>query len=166
MAVKYSATRAWAPQASERWSRWASFQDGRDIGGLRVEMPSWLLGSGRKRRPGILWALVPFVTLGVGAAPAFVYVAIRYHRPRFVVPAAAYALVMTGAVTLLALGSALSVGIGTALLLGCIGVATAHTLAVRRDVAVERDDNDFHVAAARERLRRRREARQARGGEP
>jgi DNA uptake protein ComE-like DNA-binding protein len=66
---------------------------------------------------------------------------------------------MTGSVTLLALGSAVSIGIGVALLLGCSGVATAHAFAVRQEVAVERDDNDFHVAAAKERLRRRSEAR-------
>ena len=166
LTVKDSATRAWAPQAAERWSRWASFSASEDPRGVLVEMPSWLVGARRKRRPGILWALVPLVTLGLGAAPSFVYVALRYHRPRFVVPAAAYALVMTGAVTLLALGSALSIGLGTALLLGCTGVATAHTLAVRRDVAVERDDNDLHVAAARERLRRRAEARKIATGNP
>jgi DNA uptake protein ComE-like DNA-binding protein len=125
-----------------------------------------LFGPGRKRRPGVPWALVPLFTLGVGAAPAFVYVSVRYHRPRFLVPAAAYALAMTLAVTLIAVANGLTIGIGTALLLGCAGVATAHALAVRRDVAIECDDNDAHVAAARERLRRRTEARKLAAGDP
>ena len=155
-----NATRAWAPQTGPGWSSRASFQAGQDLRNLVVEMPSWLLGVGRKRRPGIMWALVPFFTLGLGAAPAFVYVALRYHRPRYFVPAVGYAVVMTGAVTLLALGSALSIGMGTALVLACTGVATAHTLAVKSD------DNDLHVAAARERLRRRAEARKLAAGNP
>jgi DNA uptake protein ComE-like DNA-binding protein len=135
--------------------RFPAETDGR---GLTVEVPPWL-DVGRKRRPGFMWALVPLVTLGVGAAPAFFYVALRYRRPRFLVAAAAYALVLTGAITLIAISQAVTIGIGVSLLLVCTGLATAHALAVRRDVAVEVDDNDRHLAAARERLRRRAEAR-------
>jgi DNA uptake protein ComE-like DNA-binding protein len=107
----------------------------------------------------VLWALVPLVSLGVGAAPAFVYVAVRYKRPRFFVPAAAYLCVMTLAVTLIALSHAVTIGVGVALVLGCAGVATAHALGVRSEVAVGRHENESEVAAARDRIRRRAEAR-------
>jgi Helix-hairpin-helix motif len=114
----------------------------------------------------VLWALVPLLSIGIGAAPAFVYVAVKYRRPRFFVPAAAYLLAMTLAVTLIAVAQALTIGIGVAMILGCAGVATAHTLAIRGDVAVECDNNESHVAAARERLRRRAEARRLAAGNP
>lgn len=112
-----------------------------------------------RRRPGIAWASVPLLTLGLGAAPAFVYIALRYHRPRYLVPAAAYALATTVAITLIALTQAFTVAVGVSLVICCTGVATAHTLAVRREVSVAGSDNDVQVAAARERLRRRAEAR-------
>jgi hypothetical protein len=99
------------------------------------------------------------VTLGVGSAPAFVYLSLRYHKLRYLVPAFVYALATGAAVTLISLTHALTIGIGIALLLMCMGVATAHALAVRRDVAVEIDDNDLQVIAAKQRLRRRADAR-------
>jgi len=136
-----------------------------------VNDPPWLsvnprVGVRPKRRPGVLWALVPLATLGVGSAAAFVYVSLRYHRPRFLIAAVGYAFALGAAVTLMALSSALTVGIGLSLLLVCMGVATAHALAVRRDVAIEVDDNDLHVAAAKERLRRRGEARKLAASDP
>jgi len=108
---------------------------------------------------------VPLVSIGIGAAPAFVYVAVKYKRPKFLVPALAYLVVMISAVALVALGYALSVGIGIALILGSAGIASAHALAVRGDVAIERDF-DSQVTAARDRLRRRTEARKLVAGHP
>jgi hypothetical protein len=98
------------------------------------------------------------VTFGVGSGPAFFYLSLRYHRARFMLPAVAYALATGAAVTLIALGHALTIGLGVALLLLCMGVATAHALAIRRDVATRADEND-HVNAAKQRLKRRTEAR-------
>jgi DNA uptake protein ComE-like DNA-binding protein len=119
-----------------------------------------------RHKPGLAWASVPLLTLGLGAAPAFVYIALRYHRPRYLVPAAAYALATTVAITLIALTQAFTVAVGVALVIVCSGVATAHTLAVRREVSVAGSDNDVQVAAARERLRRRKEARRLVGADP
>lgn len=129
-----------------------------------VNDPPWLVGTPRigirpRRRPGVLWALVPLATFGIGSAPAFVYVSLRYHRMRFLLPALVYALATGTAVTLITLAHLLTIGIGVALLLVTTGVATAHALAIRGDVAVVVGDNDRHVSAAKERLRRRAEAR-------
>jgi hypothetical protein len=82
------------------------------------------------------------------------------------VPAVAYALATAAAVTLISLGNALTVGLGVALMLMCTGLATAHALAVRRDVAVGTDENDQHVNAAKQRLKRRTEARKLAMGDP
>jgi DNA uptake protein ComE-like DNA-binding protein len=122
----------------------------------RVGIP--IFGTWGRRRPGVLWALVPLVTLGIGSAPAFVYLSVRYHRFRYMLPALAYAVSTGVAVTLIARAHALTIGIGVALLLTCMGTATAHALAVRRDVAVDIDD-EMHVNAARQRLKRRARAR-------
>lgn len=99
------------------------------------------------------------VTLGVGSAPAFVYLSLRFHRFRYLIPAFAYAVATGAAVTLIALAHALTIGLGVSLLLMCMGLATAHALGIRRDVAGETDDNDKQVSAARQRLKRRAEAR-------
>jgi hypothetical protein len=82
------------------------------------------------------------------------------------VPAVAYALATGAAVTLIALGHAFTIGLGVALLLLCMGVATAHALAIRRDVAIRADENDRHVNAAKQRLKRRTEARKLAIGDP
>jgi hypothetical protein len=125
-----------------------------------VNVPSWMTGSTRrrKRRPGVLWALVPAATFGIGAPPAFVYLAVRYQRRRSLFSAVAYLIVMTFAFVLIAIGHFLTVVLGAALMLWCAGVATAHALSVRRDVAVS-DNNEAHLSAARQRLRRRSDAR-------
>ena len=106
------------------------------------------------------------VTFGMGSAPAFVYLSLRYHRFRYMLPAFVYALVTGAAVTLIALTHALTIALGVALLLLCTGVATAHALAVRRDVGIEIDDNDRHVSAAKQRIRRRAEARKIATDDP
>jgi DNA uptake protein ComE-like DNA-binding protein len=129
-------------------------------------LPSWLAELRRRRRPGVLWALVPLFSIGLGAAPAFFYVAVRYRRPQFFLPALAYLIVMILAVALIAYAQAVTIGTGVAMILACAGIATAHALAVRGEVAVECDHNESHVAAARERLRRRAEARRLAAGDP
>jgi hypothetical protein len=123
-----------------------------------VNVPNWVTEVTRRRRPGFLWALIPVATFGIGAPPAFVYLSFRYHRPRSLVSAIAYLIVMTFAFVLIAVGHLLTVVLGAALMFWCGCVATAHALAVRRHVAV-RDSNETQVAAARERLRRRNDAR-------
>jgi DNA uptake protein ComE-like DNA-binding protein len=114
----------------------------------------------------VLWALVPLATLGIGSAPAFVYLSLRYHRLRFLVPAFVYGLATGAAVTLMTLAHLLTIGLGIALLLVTMGVATAHALAVRGEVAVVAGDNERHVIAAKERLRRRAEARKLAFADP
>jgi hypothetical protein len=141
------------------------------VNGSLVHDPPWIsatpgIGSRVRRRPGVLWAFVPVMTLGVGSGPAFAYVSLRYHKPRFLLPASAYALATAGAVILISLAHPLTIGFGVALLLMCMGMASAHALAIRRDVAIEIDDNDLHVTAARERLRRREQARKLATGDP
>ena len=76
------------------------------------------------------------------------------------------ALATGAAVTLLTLAHLLTIGLGIALLLITMGTATAHALAVRGEVAVVVGDNDRHVSAAKERLRRRSEARKLATSDP
>jgi DNA uptake protein ComE-like DNA-binding protein len=136
-----------------------------------VNDPPWLVDVPRirslgRRRPGVLWALVPLATLGIGSAPAFVYLSLRYHRMRFFLAAFVYAIATGAAITLMTLAHLLTIGLGIALLLITMGVATAHALAVRGEVAVVVGDNDRHVSAAKERLRRRAEARKLASSDP
>jgi DNA uptake protein ComE-like DNA-binding protein len=114
--------------------------------------------NGQRQTPGFLWALVPVGTFGIGAPPAFVYLAMRYNRPRSLFAAVAYLVVMTVAFALVAVGHLLVVVLGVALMFWCAVIGTAHAFAVRRKVAI-RDSYKAHVAAARESLKRRDDAR-------
>jgi DNA uptake protein ComE-like DNA-binding protein len=114
--------------------------------------------NGHRQTPGFLWALVPLGTFGIGTPPAFVYLAMRYNRPKSLFAAVAYLVVMTLAFALVAVGHLLAVVLGVALMFWCAVIGTAHALAVRRNVSV-RDDYKAHLATARESLRRRDDAR-------
>ncbi|WP_243711327.1 helix-hairpin-helix domain-containing protein [Actinomadura sp. KC216] len=112
---------------------------------------------------GVLWAFVPFITLGYGTPFSFLYAAIRRGSWNLGATAAGYGAGTAGVITLLQLDNVILTVLGTfmAILLWIAG--TAHAFAVRSSVfprEVPRNRlNEHAIEVAKYRRSLREEAR-------
>ncbi len=121
----------------------------------------------RQKRPSVLWALVPLLTLGWGAPFSFSYLAIRRRSRVFAARAAGYAVVLATTLYLLtaAAGSQnWQAALGTTLMLIVTGVGTVDAFWVRQQLdpspVIRLSGQESAIAWATARMRLRDEARQ------
>jgi hypothetical protein len=96
-----------------------------------VPFPSPALPPHRGEPDGLGWALIPFLTLGFGTPPAFVYVAARSGSSRLGVAAAGYGLASAGTLAILSLGHP---ELGAIMMITIWIIGTVHAFAIRPKV--------------------------------
>jgi hypothetical protein len=108
----------------------------------------------------LVWAALPLVTVGMAAGPCFAYAAVRRRSPAFAGAAVAYVGASVAVVwnNVVHPGSLFGLDAGVAAVLGLWTVSSVHALAVRRRV-FRAPVQDEAVIAAKDRIRRREEAR-------
>lgn len=108
---------------------------------------------------GVVWAFVPFITLGYGTPFSFFYAAVRRGSWRLGATAAGYGAGTAGVVALLQLGDPFSFVLGTFLAVMLWLVGTGHAFAVRTSVfpreipRSRRNEHAIEVAKYRRSLR-------------
>jgi hypothetical protein len=108
----------------------------------------------------LVWAASPLVTVGMAAGPCFAYAAVRHRSRAFAGAAVVYAGASVAVVwnNIVHPGSLFGLDAGVAAVLGLWTVSSVHALAVRRRV-FRAPVQDEAVTAAKDRIRRRDEAR-------
>ena len=121
----------------------------------------------RRKRPSILWALIPLLTLGWGTPFSFSYLALRRRSRVFATRAAGYAVVLGATLYLLtaaAGGQNWQAALGTTLMLIVAGLGTIDAFWVRQQLdpspVIRLSGQESAIAWATARMRLRDEARQ------
>ncbi|MFB4298165.1 ComEA family DNA-binding protein [Actinomadura sp. NTSP31] len=108
---------------------------------------------------GVLWALMPFLTLGFATPVTFLYAAAKRGSWNYGAAAAGYGLGLAVVLAALDTGNVLLVALGTILLLTLWPAGTAHAFAVRRNVYPREAPRSHHNENAVEYAKYRRSLR-------
>ncbi|MEU9016483.1 helix-hairpin-helix domain-containing protein [Actinomadura sp. NPDC048394] len=108
---------------------------------------------------GVLWAIMPFLTLGFATPVTFLYAAVKRGSWNHGAAAAGYGVGLVAVLAALSSGNILLIALGTILLLTLWPAGTAHAFAVRRQVYPREVPRSHHNENAVEYAKYRRNLR-------